>query len=213
VLGTPIRDRKAERRAETRREILDAAWQIARESGINQVTLRDVAARVGMQAPSLYTHFDSKMAIYDAMFGQAWGGYEDSLDALEAELPADPRQALHRLGRHFCDYAVADLARHQLMNERVIPGFEPSPEAYAPSLRVFAHGRAAVGRLADISDEDFEVWVAIIGGLINQHHANDPGGTRYVRLLERGIDMWADAVGIPPTPRRSRRQPRKEPPR
>lgn len=209
VLGTPIRDRKAERRAETRREILDAAWQIAGEAGINQVTLRDVAARVGMQAPSLYTHFDSKMAIYDAMFGQAWADYEESLEALDADLPADPRQALHRLGRHFCDFAVADLARHQLMNERVVPGFEPSPEAYAPSLRVFAHGRESVGRLAHISDEDFEVWVAIIGGLINQHHANDPGGTRYVRLLERATDMWADAVGIPPTPRTARRPRRK----
>ena len=55
MLGTPNRDRVAERRAARRREILDAAWAIAREVGLTQITLRDVAERVGMQAPSLYT--------------------------------------------------------------------------------------------------------------------------------------------------------------
>ena len=29
-----------------------------------------------MRAPSLYTHFASKHAIYDAMFGQAWSEFE-----------------------------------------------------------------------------------------------------------------------------------------
>jgi AcrR family transcriptional regulator len=205
VLGTPIRDRKAERRAETRREILEAAWQIARESGLNQVTLRDVATRVGMQAPSLYTHFSSKMAIFDAMFGQAWSDYEDTVPQLEADLPDHPREALHRVARHFYDFATADLARHQLMNQRIIPGFEPSPEAYAPSVRVLEHGRATVARLGEISADDFDIWVAIIGGLINQHHANDPGGTHYAGLLARAVDMWADHVGLPPVPRGSRR--------
>jgi AcrR family transcriptional regulator len=209
VLVSPQRDRVAERREATRLEILDAAWALARSEGLTQLTLRDVAAAVGMRAPSLYTHFESKMAIYDAMFGQAWGDYEQSLPQLDANLPSDPRQALHRVGRHFFDYAVADLARHQLMNQRVIPGFEPSPEAYAPSLRVFAHGREVVGRLVDVSDEDFEVWIAIIGGLINQHHANDPGGSRYVPVLERAVDMWADAVGMPSTPPTARRPRRK----
>lgn len=202
MLGTPTRDRKAERRAATRREILDAAWAIARESGLTQVTLRDVAARVGMQAPSLYTHFDSKMAIYDAMFAQAWTDYEESLGPLEADLPADPREVLHRVARHFVDYAIADLARHQLMNQRIIPGFEPSADAYAPSLRVLGHAREVVCGLGDISPDDFDIWIALVGGLVNQHHANDPGGTHYVDLLARAVDMWADAVGLPPTPAR-----------
>jgi AcrR family transcriptional regulator len=210
VLGTPIRDRKAERRAETRREILAAAWEIARESGLTQVTLRDVAARVGMQAPSLYTHFDSKMAIYDAMFGQAWSDYEESTRRLEDDLPDHPREVLHLVARHFVDYAIADLARHQLMNQRIIPGFEPSPEAYAPSLRVLTRAREVVAGLGEISPDDFDIWIALVGGLVNQHHANDPGGTHYVDLLARAVDMWADAVGLPPTPSASRRSTRKD---
>jgi Bacterial regulatory proteins, tetR family len=33
----------------------------------NEFTLRALAERVGMRGPSLYTHFESKNAIYDAM--------------------------------------------------------------------------------------------------------------------------------------------------
>lgn len=199
MLGTPTRDRKAERRAAVRREILDAAWDIASESGLTQITLRDVAARIGMQAPSLYTHFDSKMAIYDAMFAEAWDNYGSTLDELEAALSPDPRAALHQVARHFYAYAIADHPRYQLMNERVIPGFEPSAEAYAPSLRVFELGHRTVTGLGDISEPDFLIWISLLGGLINQHFANDPGGTRVTAVLDRATDMWADAVGLPPS--------------
>jgi AcrR family transcriptional regulator len=47
------------------------AWQLARERGLSQLTLRDIAHQVGMRAPSLYSHFESKNAIYDAMFAAA----------------------------------------------------------------------------------------------------------------------------------------------
>ncbi len=197
-----------------RREILDAAWDIARESGLTQITLRDVATRIGMQAPSLYTHFDSKLAIYDAMFGQAWTEYEVTIDAVEAELSTDPRTAIHQIARHFYDFAVADHARYQLMNERVIPGFEPSPDAYAPSVRVFERGRQNVLDATGVSEDQFLIWLSLLGGLINQHFANDLGGTRFGSLLPVAVDLWADAVGLPALGRApSSRRNRKESPR
>jgi hypothetical protein len=101
------------------------------------------------------------------------------------------------MSRHFYDYATTDLARHQLMDVRIIPGFEPSPDAYAPAVRVLEHGRELLRDLGIDSPDDFAVWVALIAGLVNQHHANDPGGTRYAGLLDRAVDMWADAVGLP----------------
>jgi len=206
VLETPIRDRKAERRAATRREILDAAWEIARESGLAQITLRDVATRVGMRAPSLYSHFESKMAIYDAMYGEAWAEYDVRADDLQRDLPEHPRAALHVMAGHFYDYAIADLARYQLMNERVIPGFEPSAESYAPAVRVLERGRSVVTALGDVSDADFEIYISLLGGLVGQHFANDLGGDRVSALLARAVDMWADAVGLPPLPSPARRK-------
>jgi AcrR family transcriptional regulator len=198
MLGTPNRDRTAERREATRREIVDAAWAVAREHGLAQLTLSEVALRVGMRAPSLYSHFASKNAIYDAMFAEAWSAYLDSAQKLDPGSPATARAALRRYARHFFEYAVSDLARHQLMNQRTVPGFEPTPEAYAPAVAVLTQFRARLADLGITRQEDADLWVALIGGLIDAQLANDPGGDRWARLLDRSTDMFADNVGLPP---------------
>lgn len=200
VLGEPKRSRVSERRESTRREIIDAAWVLARERGLAEFTLRDVGERVGMRAPSLYTHFESKHAIYDAMFAQAWADYEQVALAQLAALPAGARAAVHGMARTFFDFAVANPARHQLMNQRTIPGFEPTTEAYAPAVRVLERGRRLFQDLGLHEPAVFDIWVALIDGLVNQQLANDPGGARWSALLDRAIDIWADGIGLPPEP-------------
>ena len=197
MLDAPNRDRNAERREATRQEILAAAWAVAREQGLAQLTLREVAARVGMRAPSLYTHFGSKNAIYDAMFADAWTQF-----VAATETGDDPslksRAALRASAHTFFDFAVADLARHQLMNQRTIPGFEPSPEAYAPAVQALDHFRGLLARIGVTDDEDVDLCTAMIGGLVDAQLANDPGGDRWGRLVDRAVDMIADNLGLPP---------------
>jgi hypothetical protein len=86
------------------------------------------------------------------------------------------------------------------MNQRTIPGFEPSPESYAPSVRVLELGQQILRSLGLTDQSDFDIFGAIINGMINQQLANDPGGTRWLALLDRAIDIWADGVGLPPDP-------------
>jgi AcrR family transcriptional regulator len=200
MLVIPKRDRVAERREATRGEIIEAAWQLAQEQGLAEFTLRDLAERVGMRAPSLYTHFESKNAIYDAMFGQAWRDYEQIALAELVELPQAPRAAIRRAARVFFNYAVANPARQQLMNQRTIPGFVPSADSYAPAVRVFELGQQIFRSLGLTDSSDFDIFTAIVAGLINQQLANDPGGTRWSALLDRAIDVWADGLGLPPNP-------------
>jgi AcrR family transcriptional regulator len=188
-------------------EILEAAWKLAQEKGLTEFTLRDLAEQVGMRAPSLYSHFESKNAIYDAMFGQAWSDYERIALAELSELPDSPRAAIRRVARVFFDYTVANPARHQLMNQRTIPGFEPSADSYAPAVRVFELGQQIFRRLGLTDPSDFDIFTAISAGLINQQLANDPGGTRWSALLDRTVDMWADGVGLPPDPPTQSRRP------
>lgn len=58
-----------------------------------------------------------------------------------------------------------------------------------------------------MSDGDaFDIWVGLIGGLVNQQLANDPGGTRWSALLDRAMDIWAYGVGLPPDPAAVRRR-------
>ncbi|MBC7308909.1 MAG: TetR/AcrR family transcriptional regulator [Actinomycetales bacterium] len=169
---------------------------IAGEEGLAGLTLRQVAARVGMRAPSLYTHFDSKNAIYDAMFAQAWSECLVQYEELWDRLPSDGRESLKAVARSFVDFSVRDLPRHQLMNLRTIPGFEPSPEAYAPAVAVLEKTHQLFLRHG-LTDEDLDLYVAVISGLIDAQHANDPGGQRWSRLVHRAIDMLADNFGLP----------------
>jgi len=191
----PNRDRRAERREATRREILDAAWEIARQEGLSAVTLREVAGRIGMRSPSLYSHFDSKNAIYDAMFAQAWGELRDVFDAMPQ--PAAHRRSMLAQAEMFFDFAVADLARYQLMNQRTIPGFRPSPEAYAVSIAAYERMQRMLRRCGVRAQEDLDLWTAIVGGFVDQQLANDPGGNRWRRQLPRLVDMYCDEVGMP----------------
>jgi AcrR family transcriptional regulator len=197
VLGTPTGGRIAERREATRLEILAAAWEVAREDGVAQLTLRSVAERVGMRAPSLYSHFGSKHEIYDAMFGQGWAEYLRLCQEMLPELPKEPRARLLRIAGQFFDHSVADPAWYQLLNQRVVPGFEPSAASYAPSLAVMELLREQMRDIGVADDGAVDLWVAVVGGLVEGQLANDPGGDRYRRLLERAVDMFADHVGVP----------------
>ena len=196
MLGETTSTWITDRRQTARRKILDAAWQVAREQGLAALTLREVAARVGIRAPSLYSHFESKHAIYDAMFGDAWREY---LEVDRAHrLPDSPRAALREMARTYVDYATADLARHQLMSLRTIPGFTPSAESYAPAvacINLFVEQTAALG--VQLSEADVDLYTALVAGLVDQQWANDPGGDRWARLLDRAIDMYADNLGLP----------------
>ncbi len=196
VIASPTRNRVAERRSATRREILDAAWEVAREKGVAAFTLKDVADRVGMRPPSLYSHFASKNAIYDAMFGQAWHGCLDAMRAAADGLPDDPRTAMTVMGHAYFDYAVADQARNQLMNARISPDFQPSAQAYAPSLAVWELARTELDKVGVSAEADLDLFSAVVGGLVDAQLANDPGGDRYARQLDRAIGMLAEHFGL-----------------
>ncbi len=203
MTALPNRDRRAERREATRREILDAAWLVARRDGLVNITLREVGELVGMRAPSLYSHFESKNAIYDAMFAESWRA---SIQAFETKtFPEAPRAALLVEAETFFDYATDDLARHQLMNVRTIPDFTPSEAAYAEAVSAYERLRESMLAKGVRRQADLDLWTALLSGVVNQQHANDPGGKRWRRQLPRLVDMFADEVDIPgPKLRRTR---------
>ena len=196
TLGETTVDWVADRRAAARRRILDAAWEVAHDKGLAVLTLREVAHRVGIKPPSLYSHFESKNAIYDAMFGEAWTEFLE-YDRAQS-LPDSPRAALRAIARSYFDFATADLARHQLMSTRVIPGFTPSEASYAPAVTALKDFDTALAALrVELSASDIDVFTALIAGLVDQQWANDPGGSRWAELLDRTIDMFADDLGLP----------------
>jgi hypothetical protein len=76
------------------------------------------------------------------------------------------------------------------MNQRTIVGFEPSTESYAISVAVMDVLRDNIAHHGVTGQQDIDLYVALVGGLIDAQLANDPGGDRWGRLLNRTIDMF-----------------------
>jgi AcrR family transcriptional regulator len=190
---SPMRDRRAERFEATQQEILDVAWGLVRADGLAGLSMRELGARVGLRAQSLYVYFPSKHAIYDAMFLEA---NRELLDRrLSVDLDDDPVIALRQTARQFVDFCTEDLARYQLLFQRTIPGFEPSEESYAVAREVLDGGRRVLAGVGVTESADVDLYTGLISGLVAQQNANEPGGDRWIRQLDRAIDMYLAEVG------------------
>ncbi len=187
--ATP-RDR---RHATTRREILDAAWRLAEERGIAGLSFREVARSVGMRAPSLYTYFDSKDALYDAMFAEGYEQFGSALDEWSSHDGIDePVNALSSVLADWIRFCQASLARYQIMFTNAIPGWEPTADAYAVSVTQFERMEATLAEFGIRTAADIDLFTALGSGLVAQQMANDPGGDRWVKLAPIAAQMFLD---------------------
>ena len=183
------------RRSRTREEILDAAWALCREQGLAQLSLRELAARVGMRAPSLYSYFDSKDAIYDAMFAQ--GQHQVGAAFLSEVGSGSGRERFRQEARAFFAFCTADPVRYQLLFQRILPGFVPSEASYALAVAHLERAGEAMRAAGVTEARHLDLWTALLTGLVDQQLSNDPGGDRWERLLDEAVDLFCDHVGLP----------------
>ncbi len=71
----------------TKAAIVQAALDLLDETGMDGLTVRALAARLGVQAPALYWHVRNKQALLDEMATQIWRQIGDVMAALPADLP------------------------------------------------------------------------------------------------------------------------------
>ncbi len=178
---------RAARREATMRRILEAAWALARERGLTGWTLRDLGSAVGMRAPSLYVYVDSKHALYDALFADGYTALLDRIDAVPRE--GTPRDVVLRAARLFVDFCAEDGPRTHLLFLRTVPGFEPTPAAYALAERVLAELATVLADAGVEDPRDLDLWTAMLTGLALQQASNDPGGDRWTRLIDETVDL------------------------
>jgi len=206
-------DRRARRRAETIAEILDIAVELMEREGVAGLSLSDIARHLGIQPPSLYKYFPSRLAIYDALFetGQvqhlaivraAIEASDPGLAALQAALDASAR------------WCHAHQVLAQLLFWRPAPGFEASVEAMAPSVEMVelfrttlrdAEDRGELGPGAD-RDEGLALLSIVQAGVISQQLSNEPHATfergRFTSMLPRAVAMFV--ATYPPKGARAR---------
>jgi AcrR family transcriptional regulator len=193
--------RRRRHREQTIDEIVGVAVEVMAQEGVAGLSLSEVARRMGIQPPSLYKYFPSKLALYDELFKRS---AREALAVFRAGAArAEPGwaalcaaiEAVMRLG---LDHQVAA----QLLNWRPVPGFEPSAEAFAPSLEFVAEIRRLLQAAADrdelhqaaASDEGEALLSVLIAGVVSQQLANQPRAPwdqgRFTRLTSRVLQLF-----------------------
>ena len=207
VVGRPIlspKERRQRNRAEMQKAILDAARAVMREHGVAALSLREVARSVKMQAPSLYTYYPSKMALYDALFlegTRTLRAYMEPVFQQPGSFPERLKTALEAYLR----FAQEHPDLYQLCFERPVPGFVPSEESMAKSREGLARFEAELAeaivegqiRPGVPATQARDLIIAMMHGLTSQHMANEPdlpvGSGRYGGLIPAAVALFRKA--------------------
>lgn len=70
IVAKRPRRTKAQRRAESKEQILDAAEYLFSRTGFHGTTLRDLAERAGIHTALLHYYFDDKRSLFEAVFAR-----------------------------------------------------------------------------------------------------------------------------------------------
>jgi AcrR family transcriptional regulator len=172
------------------REIVEAARELLEQEGPEALSMRRVADRLGIRAPSLYEHVPSKQALEAALMS---AGFEESAELFESAVRGSS-EPLAALAAAYRDFARSHPHLYRLMTDRPLPrdqlaaGVEaraarPVVEAVggdparARAAWAFAHGMTILelnGRFPPDADLD-AAWREGIEALAD-------GGARHVRV-------------------------------
>lgn len=183
-------DKVALRREAKVAAIVAKAWELAERDGVAMLSLHALANAVGMRQPSLYEYFDSKHALYDAMFADGNRQLLAHFDAVK--LPREPRAALKACLAALAEFALARPARYELMFLRHLPGFAPSPESFAIAEAVLGRLVGLMANAGVTRQADVDCVVAVTAGLIDAQLSNEPTTNRWIRHLNRLVDLVLD---------------------
>ena len=135
------------RRDATRARILAAAWDLARRDGLAAITLRRSPARSACAPRRCTPTSGPRTRCMTRCTPKRPAARRDPDRPAAAD---DPRDTLRGRMRLFTGFCVADPVRYQMVFERPVPGFEPSPESFQITAAALAGTRADMsGRRRD----------------------------------------------------------------
>jgi len=179
------------------------AVELMESDGVAALSLSAIARRLGMQPPSLYQYFPSRMAIYDALFKRSAELFRDVRREAQASATTEDQLELGLISViAWSRWCMDNQVLAQLLFWRTVPGFEPSPAAFAPAQDAIQDLREHLQKTVDAgllhpdaaSDEGIALYTSITSGVLSQQLANEPGASfeegRFTRLLPTVLEMF-----------------------
>ncbi len=152
--------------------LVEATLQLLRAEVPTDLTVRRIATAAGTTTMALYTGFGSRDGLLDVVYAE---GFEQlRLRMAPSAALADPTEAVLALLAAYRAFALANPGLYGLLFERVLPGFDPSPEVRSIALdTTFGLLASQAGRLLAAHSQEvasrelaYALW-ALTHGLVS----------------------------------------------
>lgn len=110
-----------------RQAFLDATLDLAAETGLDQVSLREVARRVGVSSGAPFRHFKDRRALMTAIAEEATRQLRIRVERDQQSAQGDALDRLKVLGRSFLEWALHHPTQFRLVSSRHLFDFDASP--------------------------------------------------------------------------------------
>jgi len=184
-----------------------AAHAFIAEHGVEQLSLREVARRLGVSHQAPYKHYPSRDHLLAEVMRRCFRAFAAHLDARGEHL--DPHEDLSALGRRYLDYAASHPVEYRLMFGTPWPATAESVGLVADAVHAFdvlrtvlrrVHGDGAAQR-AQVDLDAMFIWTNM-HGLASIGHSNVIEHLRLApkvapRVVPHVMELMGRALGAP----------------
>jgi AcrR family transcriptional regulator len=194
--------RRRQRSPLTLDSVIDAARQLLASEGLEALSLRGVAARMGVTAPALYAHVDDKL---DLMRKIGEDGFESLIRGFAPISSADPLEEIRQIARVYLRFARSNPQQFRVMFLFPAPVVgAPAPDSLLKSARAYAIATDAVSRAIEagaLRPEDpqlamLTIWSAVHGVTMMLVSGGNFGRAVEDRLMESVVDNLLRGLAI-----------------
>ena len=154
-----------------RDHILDAAFERFQHDGLAGVSMRSVAADVGMSPMGLYRHYPDRDALIEAMVQGCLRAFEHALASPPAT--GTSLQRLRRMMRAYLDFALGERAMYDLLFRATRPSSDPFLDEYKAGM-----------------SPSFEGLRSLVAGVLEENENTSANS------VDAAVCIWAQAHGL-----------------
>ncbi len=184
---------------DSRTKILNSASELFLEGGVSALSVRAISKRAGLSTIGIYSHFQGKQGILDALYIE---GFNMVYDAMNVEVSDKASLKLVLLGcERYLSVAVDNEAHYRLIFGENDAAYEPSKEARDAADRAFAklvHNTGDYLRDAGLKTDRFvaamDLWAIVHGYVSISHHARAKQDWDWKAMALRAVELHMRAL-------------------
>lgn len=188
---------------DSRTKILNAATELFLEGGGSALSVRAISRKAGLSTIGIYSHFQGKQGILDALYIEGFNLVRQAMDVVPAGSATKAQVLESCLG--YLKVGEKNEAHYRLIFGESDPGYQPSVDAIAARDDAFSKLVSVAGsylpnhsKAVDRRQVALDVW-AIVHGYVSIRHRGAISNDSFIdwkSMAIRVVSMYLDSVKV-----------------